>query len=160
MTEPLRFLLALAVLLAVPFYAAAQTASDTVQVVVPFDKNCSDFASQQQAQGWYDAIEIFYERTVGYDAIDDPHGLDADGDGQPCEGLRYGKVEDLGEGYAVRYELVPAEYDCPTVESPFTIDVLKAQAVTAATDSIPYRGPDGVWPRWECVHTISVLVNR
>jgi hypothetical protein len=129
-------------------------------VVVPFDKNCSDFASQQQAQGWYDAIEIFYERTVGYDAIDDPHGLDADGDGQPCEGLQWGKVEDLGEGYKIRYELVPAEYECATVQESFTIDALNDQSVLAATDSIPYRGAEGVWPRWECVHTISILVSQ
>jgi len=150
MIDPLRFLLALAVLLAVPFYAAAQ---DSVTVAVPQDRNCSDFASQQAAQGWYDAIGIITDQP-------DAHALDADGDGQPCEGLRFGKVEDLGDGYAVRYELVPAEYDCPTVESPFTPDALNDQAILAATDSIPYRGSEGVWPRWECVHTISRLVSQ
>jgi len=41
-----------------------------------------------------------------------------------------------------------------------TQDALRDQAALAATDSIPYRGPEGVWPRWECVHTISVLVTQ
>jgi len=145
----MRLLAALLIAL-VPAVAAAQ---DSVTVAVPADRNCSDFASQQAAQGWYDAVGII---TGAADA----HALDADGDGQPCERLRLGKVEDLGDGYAVRYELVPAEYDCPTVESPFTIDALRDQAVLAATDSIPYRGASGVWPRWECVHTISTLISR
>jgi len=145
----MRLLAALLIAL-VPAVAAAQ---DSVTVAVPADRNCSDFASQQAAQGWYDAVGIITGEA-------DAHALDADGDGQPCEGLRFGKVEDLGDGYAVRYELVPAEYDCPTVESPFTIDALRDQAVLAATDSIPYRGASGVWPRWECVHTISTLISR
>jgi hypothetical protein len=87
----------------------------------------------------------------------DPHALDADDDGQPCEGLEWGKVETLGNGYAIRYDLVPAEYECATVQEPFSIDALRDQAALAATDSIPYRGPEGVWPQWECVHTISQL---
>jgi len=141
------------VLMFLPAVAAAQSPGDTVSVVVPEDRNCSDFASQQDAQGWYDAMQIIT-------GTDDPHALDADGDGQPCEGLEWGKVETLGDGYAIRYELVPSEYECETVQEPFSIDALRDQAALAATDSIPYRGPDGVWPRWECVHTISVLVNQ
>jgi len=136
-----------------PVVAEAQAPGDTVSVVVPEDRNCSDFASQQDAQGWYDAMKIITGQK-------DAHGLDADGDGQPCEGLEWGKVEVLGDGYEVRYELVPAEYDCKTVQEPFSIDALRDQAVIAASDSIPYRGPEGVWPRWECVHTISVLTNQ
>jgi len=136
-----------------PAVAAAQSPGDTVEVVVPEDRNCSDFQSQQDAQGWYDAMQIIT-------GADDPHSLDADGDGQPCEGLQWGKVETLGDGYAIRYELVPAEYECEIVQEPFSLDELRDQAVLAATDSIPYRGAEGVWPRWECVHTISVLVNQ
>jgi hypothetical protein len=136
-----------------PAVAAAQVPGDTVEVVVPPDKNCSDFRSEQAAQGWYDAMQII-------SGADDPHGLDSDGDGQPCEGLEWGKVESLGGGYEIRYELVPAEYECETVPEPFSIDALRDQAVLAATDSIPYRGAQGVWPRWECVHTISVLVTQ
>jgi hypothetical protein len=124
-----------------------------VTVAVPEDRNCSDFASQQDAQGWYDAVAIITGQP-------DAHELDADGDGQPCEGLEWGKVETLGDGYAIRYELVPAEYECEAVPEPFRLDALRDQAVLAATDSIPYRGSDGVWPRWECVHTISVLVTQ
>jgi hypothetical protein len=69
-------------------------------------------------------------------------------------------VETLRNGYAIRYDLVPAEYECETVQEPFSIDALRDQAALAATDSIPYRGAQGVWPRWECVHSISVLVNQ
>jgi len=136
-----------------PAMAGAQVPGDTVEVVVPEDRNCGDFASQQAAQGWFDAVAIITGQP-------DAHGLDSDGDGQPCEGLEWGKVEALSDGYAIRYELVPAEYDCETVQEPFSIDALRDQAVLAATDSIPYRGPEGVWPRWECVHTISVLVTQ
>lgn len=137
----------------VPAVAVAQAPGDTVEVVVPEDRNCSDFASQQDAQGWYDAVAIITEQP-------DTHALDADGDGQPCEGLEWGKVETLGDGYAIRYDLVPVEYECEIAQESFTIDALREQAVTAASDSIPYRGPEGVWPRWECVHTISVLVTQ
>jgi hypothetical protein len=128
-------------------------AQDSVTVAVPEDRNCSDFASQQDAQGWYDAMKLITGQP-------DAHSLDADGDGQPCEGLEWGKVEQLGDGYAIRYDLVPAEYECETVLEPFSIDALRDQAALAATDSIPYRGAEGVWPRWECVHTISVLVRQ
>ena len=141
------------ILLLVPAVAIAQAPGDTVEVVVPEDRNCSDFVSQQDAQGWYDAIQIITEET-------DAHDLDADGDGQPCEGKEWGKVEKVGDGYYIRYTLTPAELECKTVQEPFTLDALRAQAVLATTDSIPYRGPDGVWPRWECVHTISQLVSQ
>ena len=142
-----------AILLLVPTLAAAQVPGDTVEVVVPEDRNCSDFVSQQDAQGWYDAIQIITGQP-------DAHGLDADGDGQPCEGQEFAKVEEAGDGYYIRYTLQPAELECPTVQEPFTIDALREQAVLATSDSIPYRGPEGVWPRWECVHTISRLVTQ
>jgi Excalibur calcium-binding domain. len=133
--------------------APAQAPGDTVRVEVPADRDCNQFASQQEAQGWFDAVQIIT-------SLDDAHRLDADGDGQPCEGLRWGKVEQLGPDtseYFVRYELTPAEFECPTVGEPFTISALKSQAVTAAQDTIPYRTSSGIWPRWECVHTISKL---
>jgi hypothetical protein len=141
------------ILMLLPAVAAAQLPGDTVGVVVPEDRNCGDFVSQQAAQGWYDAVGIITGQP-------DAHELDADGDGQPCEGLEWGKVEQLGNGYTIRYDLVPAEYECETVPEPFSIDALRDQAALAATDSIPYRGAEGVWPRWECVHTISVLVTQ
>jgi opacity protein-like surface antigen len=140
-------------LLLIALLPAVAVAQDSVTVAVPEDRNCTDFVSQQDAQGWYDAIGIITGQP-------DAHGLDSDGDGQPCEGLEWGKVEQLGDGYAIRYELVPGEYECETVSEPFTLDALRDQTVLAATDSIPYRGPEGVCPRWECVHTISVLVNQ
>jgi len=146
-------LTALLLIALLPAVAAAQAPGDTVSVVVPEDRNCGDFVSQQDAQGWYDAIKLITGQP-------DAHELDADGDGQPCEGLEWGKVEQLGDGYAIRYDLVPSEYECETVPEPFSIDALRDQAALAATDSIPYRGAEGVWPRWECVHTISVLVTQ
>jgi len=140
-------------LLLIALMPAVAAGQDSVTVAVPEDRNCSDFQSQQDAQGWYDAIALITGQP-------DAHALDADGDGQPCESLKWGKVETLGDGYAIRYELVPAEYECETVPEPFTLDALRDQAALAATDSIPYRGAQGVWPRWECVHTISVLVTQ
>jgi hypothetical protein len=139
--------------LLIPLLPAVAVAQDSVTVAVPQDRNCSGFVSQQDAQGWYDAVALITGQP-------DAHALDADGDGQPCEGLEWGKVETLGDGYAIRYELVPAEYECETVPEPFRLDALRDQAALAATDSIPYRGANGVWPRWECVHTISVLVTQ
>jgi hypothetical protein len=136
-----------------PAVAAAQAPGDTVEVVVPQDKNCSDFVSQQDAQGWFDAIKLITEQP-------DAHSLDADGDGQPCEGLEWGKVETPVDGYAVRYRLVPWEYECEIAQEPFTINDLRGQAVLAATDSVAYRGPKGMWPRWDCVHTISQIVSQ
>jgi opacity protein-like surface antigen len=143
----------LTALLLIALLPAVAAAQDSVTVAVPEDRNCSDFVSQQDAQGWYDAVALITGQP-------DAHGLDSDGDGQPCEGLEWGKVETLGNGYAIRYDLVPAEYECETVQEPFSIDALRDQAALAATDSIPYRGAEGVWPRWECVHTISVLVTQ
>lgn len=133
--------------------ATAQSPGDTIKVVVPEDKNCGDFVSQQDAQGWYDAINLITGQP-------DAHALDADGDGQPCESLKWGKVEQLIEGYVVRYKLVPSQFECEIVQEPFTISDLREQAVLAASDSVAYRGPSGVWPRWECVHTVSQIVSQ
>jgi len=148
-------LTALLLIALVPAVAGAQAPGDTLTVVLPPDTvQCTkDFASEQQAQGFYSGVQMWTEE-------EDAYGLDGDGDGQPCEGIQWGKVEQLGDGYAIRYELVPAEYECETVPEPFTLDALRDQAALAATDSIPYRGDQGIWPRWECVHTISVLVTE
>jgi hypothetical protein len=43
------------------------------------DRDCKDFATQQKAQAFWD--------RKGYSSSNDPHGLDADGDGKPCEDL-------------------------------------------------------------------------
>jgi hypothetical protein len=43
------------------------------------DRNCSDFATQAEAQAFWDA--------KGYSASNDPHNLDGDGNGIPCESL-------------------------------------------------------------------------
>jgi hypothetical protein len=135
-----------------PAVASGQAPGDTVSVVVPEDRNCSDFRSQQAAQGWFDALQLITDTQ-------DAHSLDADGDGQPCEGLEWGKVEQVADGYLIRYDLRPAEVECEIVPEPFTLTELHEQSLEATRDSIPYRGPDGVWPRWECVHTISQLVK-
>jgi hypothetical protein len=43
------------------------------------DVSCSDFATQQEAQDFWD--------RNGYSATNDPYGLDGDADGIPCEEL-------------------------------------------------------------------------
>jgi len=69
------------------------------------------------------------------------------------EGLTDEQHEEL---YRLHRHLIKSEasrlYDLP--------DALRDQAVLAATDSLPYRGPEGVWFRWDCVHTISVLTTQ
>jgi hypothetical protein len=35
-----------------------------------------------------------------------------------------------------------------------------AQMLAATEDSVAYRGDEGLWPRWECVYTISQLINQ
>ena len=60
----------------------------------------------------------------------DLYGLDSNGDGQPCEGQEWGKVEQVGNGYAIRYKLVPWEVECPTVAESFTIAEYKDVAQT------------------------------
>jgi hypothetical protein len=43
------------------------------------DRDCTDFATQQEAQDFWD--------RKGYSSTNDPHGLDPDGNGIPCEDL-------------------------------------------------------------------------
>jgi len=135
-----------------PAVAVAQSPGDTVEVVVPEDRNCSDFASQQDAQGWYDAIGIITGQP-------DAHGLDSDGDGQPCEGLEVAKRETLADSVWVDYRLEPHRVRCVTGHV-FTFSDLKAQTLAATEDSVAYRGDEGLWPRYECVHTISQFTTQ
>mgnify|MGYP006433830777 CR=1 FL=1 len=135
-----------------PAVAAAQVPGDTVDVVVPEDRNCGNFASQQDAQGWYDAVALITGQP-------DAHGLDSDGDGQPYEGLTYGKVEHVGDGYLIRYKLVPWEVECPTVQESFTIAEYKDVAQTAVRDSVGYLagGGVGIWSAMDCLHSLGSL---
>jgi len=142
----------LAVMLLIGLMPTLAAAQDSVTVAVPEDRNCPDFVSQQDAQGWYDAMQIITGE-------EDPHGLDADGDGQPCESIEVGKREVLGDSVWVDYRLRPYRVRC-AVGIKFTFDELISQAYTAMRDSVPYRGGNGVWPRWECVHTISEIVSQ
>jgi hypothetical protein len=43
------------------------------------ERDCTDFATQQEAQDFWD--------RKGYSSTNDPHGLDPDGNGIPCEDL-------------------------------------------------------------------------
>ena len=137
--------LTLAILIALlPAVAVAQ---DSVTVAVPQDRNCSDFASQQDAQGWYDAIKLITGQP-------DAHELDADGDGQPCEGIEVAKRETLADSVWVDYRLEPHRVRCLTGHV-FTFEDLKTQTLAATEDSVAYRGKEGLWPRYECIHNIS-----
>jgi hypothetical protein len=130
-----------------PAVAGAQSPGDTVEVVVPEDRNCSDFQSQQDAQGWYDAMQII-------SGADDPHGLDSDGDGQPCESLEWAKVEQVAEGYAIRYELMPAEVTCSMTDAPIQLDDLRSEVVGQTEATIPRRDSIGYDLRWDCLHIL------
>ncbi len=56
----------------------------------PGDRDCSDFSSQEEAQD-------FFESEGGPE--EDPHGLDADNDGQACEDSDFGGGDgDVPEG--------------------------------------------------------------
>ena len=148
----MRSLLA-ALLLLVPTVAAAQTPGDTVEVVVPEDRNCSDFASEQDAQGWYDAMQIIT-------GANDPHALDADGDGQPCEGLEWAKVERVTEEYTVRYSLRPEEITCPIVDEPISLQGIRDEIIAQTTATIPRRDSIGYDLRWDCIHLLHSKANR
>jgi len=126
---------------------AVAVAQDSVTVAVPQDRNCSDFASQQDAQGWYDAIKLITGQP-------DAHELDADGDGQPCEGIEVAKRETLADSVWVDYRLEPHRVRCLTGHV-FTFEDLKTQTLAATEDSVAYRGKEGLWPRYECIHNIS-----
>ena len=141
----------LTLMLLVPLVAVGQAPGDTVQVVVPEDRNCADFVSQQQAQGGYDALRIIT-------GTKDANRLDSDSDGQPCEGLTYGKIEHVGDGYMIRYELVPREVECPAID-PFTISGYQGVARKAIRDSVGYLAGTGVgiWNAMDCLHSIGVI---
>lgn len=149
-----------------PAVAAAQAPGDTVFVVVPEDENCSDFASQQAAQGWYDAIGIITGQP-------DAHSLDADGDGQPCEGIDVAKREvfspdslatdtlgvNPGDGVWVEYELLPARVSCGGVPpGAFRVDDFLDETRYSVdnwnTDYLLYID------KAECIHMIGVLKDH
>jgi len=131
---------------------AVAVAQDSVTVAVPQDRNCSDFASQQDAQGWYDAIKLITGQP-------DAHDLDADGDGQPCESIDVAKREVLGDSVWIDYRLEPHALRCVTGRE-VTFDALREQLLKATRDSVAYRGEGGIWPRYECVHDISKQMTQ
>jgi endonuclease YncB( thermonuclease family) len=63
----------------------ARPAGATAAVV---DKDCDDFSSQKEAQEFFES----------HDPAEDPHGLDADGDGEACETLPCPCADDGGGG--------------------------------------------------------------
>lgn len=72
-TSAAALLTAVSLSLALSVPVLAQSGSDPY---TGFDRDCSDFASQQEAQA-------FFESKGG--PAEDPHRLDADNDGQACE---------------------------------------------------------------------------
>ena len=142
----------LTTLLLIALLPAVAVAQDSVTVAVPQDRNCGDFVSQQDAQGWYDAIKLITGQP-------DAHELDADGDGQPCESIGVAKREVLGDSVWVDYRLEPHALRCVTGRE-VTFDALREQLLKATRDSVAYRGEGGIWPRYECIHTISQMVSQ
>lgn len=167
MSEHTPALLSAFLLLALtPPLSLAQSPGDTVKVVVPEDKNCSDFVSQQAAQGWYDAIKIITGQP-------DAHSLDADGDGQPCEGIDVAKREvfspdslatdtlsfNSGDEVWVEYELLPARVSCGGVPpGAFRVDEFLDETRYSVdnwnTDYLLYID------KAECIHMIGVLKDH
>lgn len=152
-----------ALLLLVPLAAQGQTPGDTVSVVVPEDRNCGDFVSQQDAQGWYDAMQIIT-------GTEDPHALDADGDEQPCESISVAKKEwfypdsaaadtlavSEGEELWIEYELLPARVACGGVPAgTFRVDEFLDQT-RYSVDSWNAAYLEYI-DRAECIHMIGVL---
>lgn len=145
-----------------PISVQGQTPGDTVSVVVPEDRNCSDFVSQQDAQGWYDAMQIITGE-------DDAHRLDSDGDGQPCESISVAKKEwfspdsaaadtlalSEGEELWIEYELRPARVACGGVPETFRVDDFLDQTRYSVdnwnTGYLEYIN------KAECIHMIGVL---
>lgn len=155
-----------------PAVAVAQSPGDTVEVVIPQDRNCEDFTSQQDAQGWYDAMEIIYAQEPGnLGVVDDldPHGLDADADGQPCESIPIAKKEWFYPDSAaadtlnispnaeiwIEYELRPARVSCGGVPETFRVDDFLDQTLYSVDNwnkaYLEYID------KAECIHMIGVL---
>lgn len=82
---PLMFAAMLA-MLALALYAPAALSQVRGPSGADGSFNCADFDTQEQAQAFFDA--------QGGLAGGDPDGLDADGDGIPCESLPSGEAED------------------------------------------------------------------
>lgn len=164
MSENTTVLLSAFLLLALtPVLSLAQSPGDTVEVVVPQDQNCSDFVSQQAAQGWYDAIGTITGQP-------DAHALDADADGQPCEGLAVAKKESfrvdslaadslpVSEADDVwgEYRLVPDRISCGAVPlQPVTV----VDFIEEVRSSITEYNPNSLRfiDRAECTHLIGTL---
>jgi len=142
----------LTTLLLIACLPAVAGAQDSVTVAVPQDRNCSDFASQQDAQGWFDAVALITGKP-------DAHGLDSDGDGQPCESIDVAKREVLGDSVWIDYRLEPHRIKCYWGQT-FTLDALREQLIDATQDSVAYQGDEGIWPRYECVHDISKQMTQ
>jgi len=66
----------------VPLLAAGQD--------MPPDKNCTDFDTRMQAQGWYLAMQQLSDQ-------EDPHRLDADGNGVACESIAKIQADSLSD---------------------------------------------------------------
>lgn len=76
----MRLALLLLASLAIALPSCGQSPGDTVRVVVPADRNCSDFEYRIPAQAHYLRMQFLT-------GAQDPHGLDADGNGQACESI-------------------------------------------------------------------------
>jgi hypothetical protein len=72
----------LALLLCAPLLASAQD--------LPEDRDCTDFDTRMQAQGWYLAMQQLSDE-------EDPHRLDADGNGVACESIAKIQADSLSD---------------------------------------------------------------
>ena len=96
------------------------------------DRNCSDFATQPEAQAVYDQDPS------------DPNGLDADDDGIACETLPSGETEDgnmMEDEVASDDDSAAAQYDDSAAAQYDQYDVEASTATaTASAEALPKTG--------------------
>lgn len=75
---------------------------------LPPDRDCTDFDTRTEAQGWYEAMRILSDSST-----DDPHRLDANGDGQACESIETMRIEQTSDTTSYATEEYISTVTCP-----------------------------------------------
>jgi len=126
-----------------PVVAAAQQ--------VPPDKDCGDFQSRIQAQGWY----LFVQQLSGER---DPHRLDADGNGIACESITTIQRDSVSGTSHAWSEVKPRVSTVNCVDTSFTL----ADFTQATRDGFRGEGDHRKWTTMmQCVELhLSILQNQ
>jgi len=146
-------LLSLALALLLPAGAYAQDSTRVRLDTTLADRNCTDFQTRLQAQGYFLMLQL----VTGEE---DPDRLDADGNGQACESIQRIRVRQFDPEHWIVYREREHRVKCATIGESFTLPEFKAQAQRATRDSVRYSGPRGFMTRMECLDTIGELQAR